>query len=382
MSNQWPTENLGAVLRRSEVSISPAANTEYREITVRLWGKGVVERGRVPGASLPGRRFVARAGQFIVSRIDARNGAMGLVPESLNGALVTNDFPLFDLNENRLDPTFFEWLCRTPSFVALCQRASEGTTNRVRLKEERFMALDVSLPSLADQKRIVARIEEVSNRVRMVKSVRREEGVEIEQMLSGAFWRIAKSAPRHSMHDIVPLRRRPVVVVPESLYPELGIRSFGNGTFHKPALTGLELGSKRIFSIEPGDLLFSNVFAWEGAIAVATEEDNGRYGSHRFITCVPKPDLASAEFLCFYFLTYEGLELIGKASPGGAGRNRTLGISALERILVPVPNLEQQRSFTDLLAHVTKLKKLQEKTSSELDALFPSVLSKAFSGGL
>jgi type I restriction enzyme, S subunit len=110
------------------------------------------------------------------------------------------------------------------------------------------------------------------------------------------------------------------------LYPELGIRSFGNGTFHKPALNDLELGGKRIFKIEPDDLLFNNVFAWEGAIAVARSQDFRRFGAHRFITCVPKKDKATSRFLCFYFLTNEGLELIGAASPGGAGRNRTLAL--------------------------------------------------------
>lgn len=131
--------------------------------------------------------------------------------------------------------------------------------------------------------------------------------------------------------------RRPVQVDPFGSYPELGIRSYGNGTFHKPALTGTEIGDKRVFRIEPGDLLFSNVFAWEGAIAVAKPEDAGRVGSHRYITYVPKPGIATFRFLCFYFLTNEGIELIRTASPGGAGRNRTLGLAALAAIHVPVP---------------------------------------------
>lgn len=76
----WPKVRLGEVLRRSQETIEPQADGEYREITVRLWGNGVVERGRVLGASLSGRRFVAQAGQFIASCIDARNDAMGLVP--------------------------------------------------------------------------------------------------------------------------------------------------------------------------------------------------------------------------------------------------------------------------------------------------------------
>ena len=78
------------------------------------------------------------------------------------------------------------------------------------------------------------------------------------------------------MREVAPIVRRDVVVNHQSSYAELGIRSFGKGTFHKPTLSGIELGSKRVYSIEPGDLLFSNVFAWEGAIAVAKPEDTGR----------------------------------------------------------------------------------------------------------
>jgi type I restriction enzyme S subunit len=162
----------------------------------------------------------------------------------------------------------------------------------------------------------------------------------------------------------------------------LGIRSFGKGTFHKPALSGFDLGNKRIFRIEPGDLLFSNVFAWEGAIAVAQPEDAGRVGSHRYMTCVPNPDRAVASFLCFNFLTSEGLDLIRAASPGGAGRNRTLGIQALAEIKVPVPPTHEQQWFDALVSETNTLKRLHAETAAELDALVPSILDRAFKGEL
>src|SRR5258707_10445688 len=105
MSGKWPTLTLGDVLKRSHDSIVPDAEVQYREITVRLWGKGVVLRGLVPGARLAGqRRYVARSGQFILSRIDARNGALGMVPPELDGALVSNDFPVFRIAEDKLYP--------------------------------------------------------------------------------------------------------------------------------------------------------------------------------------------------------------------------------------------------------------------------------------
>ncbi|GJL62554.1 MAG: hypothetical protein NPIRA04_12080 [Nitrospirales bacterium] len=90
------------------------------------------------------------------------------------------------------------------------------------------------------------------------------------------------------------------------------------------------------------------MFAWEGAIAVVQPEDKERVSSHRFIACVPKEKVVTAHFLRFYFLTKEGLEKIGLASPGGAGRNRTLGLAKLEAINVPVPEYKKQLWFDKL----------------------------------
>jgi type I restriction enzyme S subunit len=201
-------------------------------------------------------------------------------------------------------------------------------------------------------------------------------------MLGSAFRKITKQAPRRPFGEVAPLVRRAVSVSIEGSYPELGIRSFGKGTFHKPALTGFELGNKRVFRIEADDLLFTNVFAWEGAIAVTELADAGRFGSHRYITCVPIEGVATSRFLCFYFLTLEGLAKIGEASPGGAGRNRTLGLEALAKIEVPVPRIELQHWFDELQAKVSALKRLQAETAAELDALLPSILDRAFKGEL
>src|ERR1700721_57294 len=126
--------------------------------------------------------------------------------------------------------------------------------------------------------------------------------------------------PRRMMAEIAPLLRRSVHVKPDEEYREIGIRSFARGVFHKRPTTGLEIGEKRVFSIEPGDLLFNIVFAWEGAVAVASEAERGMIGSHRFLTCVVNGDLADARYLFWWFSRGEGREQLLRASPGGAGR--------------------------------------------------------------
>lgn len=382
-ANGWAQIPLGEVLEKNEDVTEIDAATRYQQVTIRLWGKGVVPRGEVTGMELAsGRRFRVRAGQFILSRIDARHGAFGIVPEELDGAIATNDFPAFNITGRQLVPDFLAWLSRTHRFVELCKAASEGTTNRVRLKEDRFLQMPIPLPSQVEQRRIVSKLNALAARIEEAQDSRKAVGLEAEAMLLSAFTRIIAGAPLAKMDDVAPLVRRQVEIAMGEEYPELGVRSFGKGTFHKPALDFLSVGTKRLYSIEPGDLLFSNVFAWEGAIAVAQPEDEGRFGSHRFITCVPKTGVATAEFLRFYFLTEEGLRKIGEASPGGAGRNRTLGLKKLAQIEVPVPKYEEQLWFNRLQAKVREMLAAQEDTKTELDALLPSILDKAFKGDL
>lgn len=383
MSKQWPTARLGSLLTRSDETVALRADTQYREITVRMWGKGVVLRGIVTGAEVAAsRRFVAHAGQFILSRIDARNGALGIVSDELDGAIVTNDFPLFKIAETSLLPSFLSWMSRTSGFVEMCQSTSEGTTNRVRLQEGKFLTLKIPLPPLSEQQRIVARIEELAAQIEEACTLRDELKGDVAAMLAAAYHRIADSAPKKPLSEVAPLNRRPVTVEPDKSYPQIAVRSFGRGTFHKPPLNGSEVTWEKPFLVKAGDILVSNIKAWEGALAVAKPEDDGRVGSHRYLTCVPIEGVATSRFVCFHLLTPEGLHRVREASPGSADRNRTLGTKTFLKILIPVPEYAKQVWFDSLCQQVDTLKRLQAETAAELDALLPSILDKAFKGEL
>lgn len=377
---QWPKIALGDVLCRSSEPAVCVPDAEYDEVTIRLWGKGVISRGKVRGADVTTPRRVVRANQLILSKIDARNGAIGLVPQELDGAIVSNDFPSFEFAESRqLDPAFMGWLVRSRHFVDLCKAASEGTTNRVRIKEDRFLTQQIVLPPLAEQQAIVSRLDTLADKVRQVNENLDAIERDADRLLAVRFRDAIADAPMRLMAELAPLVRREIAIELEGSYPELGIRSFGKGAFHKPPLSGADVGTKRLFSIEPGDLLFSNVFAWEGAIAVAQPEDSGRFGSHRFITCRVDPDVSSPEFLRYYFLTDAGLEKIGEASPGGAGRNRTLGLEKLMAIQVPIPAPTAQRTFDALQAKVEELKARHATIRQANDALISATLERVFS---
>lgn len=376
---RWPRVALKELLIRAEEPAVLAVDDEYHEVTIRLWGKGVVSRGKVRGNDVATKRRFVRANQLILSKIDARNGAIGIVPTELDGAVVSNDFPSFTFSDpHRSDPAYMGWLVRSVAFVELCRAASEGTTNRVRIKEDRFLAQEVPLPPLAEQQAIAAHLDVLADKSRQLTIHLDAIETDADRLLALRFCDSITGVPHRPMSEVAPLVRREVVIDPEASYPELGIRSFGKGTFHKQAIAGMELGTKRLFRIEAGDLLFSNVFAWEGAIAIAQPGDNGRYGSHRFMTCVADQRMVLTKFLRYYLLGPEGLEKVREASPGGAGRNRTLGVEKLGIIEVPVPPLPAQHAFVSLQTCVHALKARHTAIRASSSALLPATLERLF----
>jgi len=256
-----------------------------------------------------------------------------------------------------------------------------GVAN-VSLKAQDIADVSIPLPSVNEQARLVMKIDPVVTRIAEAKRLRASIEDEREEILYACARELAKDAPRHPLQKIAPVTRRPVKIDKAAMCPELGIRSFGKGTFHKPPISGANLGRKRLFHIKPGDLVLSNVFSWEGAIAVVQDADAGRVGSHRYITCVPDPDVATAEFLRCWLLTDEGMAYILEASPGAAGRNRTLGLKKLMTIPVPVPPLEEQKKLSRLSARAAATRETQAAVAMELEDIMPALLDRAFRGEL
>ena len=375
----------------------PQPDTEYREITVRLWGKGVIERGRITGASLTGRRFVAHAGQFIVSRIDARNGATGIVPSSLEGALVTNDFPLFSINKERLDIAFLGWICRTATFVELCQRASEGTTNRIRLKEGRFLTLKIPLPPLAEQRRLVARIEALAAQVEEAKSLRRKSGEHASALSHSFLSKLLRNEEKLARWSFRPLAE--IAGINPRCKKKL-LEDNCNVSFVPMRTVSDETGEiilpeKRSYSevksgytrFEDGDVIFARITPCmqNGKSAIAKGLINGiGFGSTEFHVVRPGPKV-EAKWLHHIFRHCEFLKDAAAHFTGTAGQQR-VPVSYMRNKTILVPPLSDQRRIVaeldTLQAEVDRLKAFQAETAVELDALLPAILDRAFKGEL
>lgn len=154
---------------------------------------------------------------------------------------------------------------------------------------------------------------------------------------------------RHTLVELLVRERKPIVVSPGESYDQVGIRSFGRGFFHKPVASAAEIGNKKLFRIDEGDLVFNIVFAWEGAVALATADEHGRCGSHRFPTYRPVPELWLPRYAELFFQGPRGLALLQEASPGSAGRNRTLNQERLLSFSVSLPPIDEQQRVVTLI---------------------------------
>jgi type I restriction enzyme, S subunit len=203
----WPLVPFGELLTKSEEWVKLDPFGTYKQVTVKLWGHGVIERNTVQGHEIGSdTRLVVRTDQFLISRIDARNGACGVVPTTLDGAVVSNDFPTFTVNRNRLEPQFLNWYTKTSRFVEDCKAASEGTTNRVRLKEDRFLVMATPLPPIEQQRRLVGQLSTLSDRHSAVLRLRQESEAQLQAVCrSMLFSEINSEATR--MSDLVSLRQ-------------------------------------------------------------------------------------------------------------------------------------------------------------------------------
>src|SRR5690606_6015842 len=97
---KWPMVKLGEVLTLYAEYIGAPEPREYKKLSVKLYGKGVVLNAPANGAALKMKRHqIAKAGQVILSEIWGKKGAIGLVPPEGDGALCTSHFFLFDVHE-------------------------------------------------------------------------------------------------------------------------------------------------------------------------------------------------------------------------------------------------------------------------------------------
>lgn len=163
-NEDFKLERIGNFLLRNKAQIIVDDNTIYKRVTIRLFNKGIKVRDIEIGKNIGTKKqFTIKEGQFLMSKIDARNGAFGIATKEVDKAIITSDFLSFDIDQTKIVPQFLVLLTTTKQFQKFAQSASSGTTGRQRMSEKKFLDVKIPLPNIQKQKQIINRYNQVLN---------------------------------------------------------------------------------------------------------------------------------------------------------------------------------------------------------------------------
>ena len=387
---------LGEVLRHRKEFITIDELTKYKRARVQLHAQGILLRDEVEGAAIKTKKQqVCRTGDFLVAEIDAKVGGFGLVPDFLNGAIVSSHYFLFEVDETKLTRRFLDFFIRTPAFRE--QVAAQGSTNYAAIRPAHVLGYEIPLPPLSEQRRIVERIEELSAQIQEARQLRKEAVAEAVALRASAHSQLCRPEATQNLSV-------------ESLVGHKGLRNGKSlkSTGDDSEIRCLTLSSMRNGKIDireakpvPMSKLEAEPFKTrKGDVYIirgnGSKDLCGRTG---IIGDDPKelifPDLfiqiavPEERILPEFFVaawnssaTRSVIEEKAKTTSGIWKINQGHILSTA----IPVPPLPEQRRIVAeldaLQTEVDGLKRLQAETSAELDALLPSILDRAFRGEL
>lgn len=183
-NDNYPLVPLGNFLIRNKKPVEIQYDKEYKRVTIKINNGGVFLRDIEIGKNIGTKnQFEIKESQFILSKIDARNGAFGIANSNVDGAIITGNFWAYDVDYSKIDPIYLSLITTTNYFIKFCQKSSVGTTNRNYLQEELFLAEQIPLPDIDIQKSLVSAYQEKIRQAEILKNQAEQIDIEIEQYL-------------------------------------------------------------------------------------------------------------------------------------------------------------------------------------------------------
>ena len=390
MSEKWPTVKLGDVLRQVERFEPRDELTEYPFAGTYSFARGIFVGERKIGSSfaLPKIQRI-HEGDFIYCKIMAWEGAFGIAPKEADNCVMSGAFVVYELNHERIDQTFLDYFFKVPAHWQSIGNQSSGTNvRRQSLHPSQFEQAEIPLPPLAEQKRLVARIEKLAAKIHEASTIRQQAVEEAGALLVAMAHRSdldmatkeKEGWKRTKLSDVIEEVDDSHVVKADHSYPNLGMYSFGRGLFHKPPIDGLATSAKSLRRVKEGQFIYSRLFAFEGAYGMVTKEFDGAFVSQEYPTFKCDPHRIRAEFLVAYFKPAHVWKDVAIGSKGLGDRRQRVQPPQILNHELWLPPLTWQNRLTEVRAEVDVLKCLQAETAGELGALLPAILDRAFKG--
>lgn len=368
---KYPLESLSILLKEKSEKVKKENDKKYKQVTIKLYGKGVLLRQEITGDEIKtDGQYVVSAGDYIMSKIDARNGAFGIVPENLDGAIVTSSFPYFEVNTDLVDPKYLNAIITQPRFYDQINDMVSGATGRRSIEIEDFLGLKIPLPPLANQREILQKIEKQKTLVGGAESILSSWAIDFpenkfnKELLEKITDKITKGTTppaegnKYLDSGVTYIRSENVLV------NEIDLT---NGVFISKTLNENELKRSKI---QKNDVLLNIVGASIGRSAVYNFLNEANCNQ---AVCIIRPNINKllSKYLSYYLNSNEIQNTLCNAKYGGARDN--INLEQVSKLEIPLPSIEIQKQILvrldkeiESLEKVNELKKQAEERINKI----------------
>lgn len=393
MSKAWPMVPVGKILSPVSRPENVDPQETYRLLGAHWYAEGLYTKDVKLGSQIQAAKlYRVEEEDFVYNRLFAWKGSFAVATKENHGCYVSNEFPCFHINRGLADGRYlWRYFSRSSVWEEALGLSSGGTpTSRNRLKEEKLLAMKIPLPPLPEQRRIVARIEELAAKIEEARGLRRQAVHELEvfwaKTLTQAFRQFSNQAV--AIGDVfrvttggTPSRANLSYWGGEIKWVSSGEVAFCRIIDTKEKITELGLNNSNAQVYPPGTVLLAMIGQGKtrGQCAIlgshaATNQNVAGIHVHE------TEHLPEYVYWWLYSRYQESRATeTGTAQPALSGQR-------VKQIPIPLPTPEEQYHIAaylnSLKAKFDSLIQVQTETAAELDALLPSVLDKAFKGEL
>jgi restriction endonuclease S subunit len=388
---------IGDFLTRNKTTLEVQDNIKYKRVTIKMNNGGVFLRNIEIGSKIGTKnQFLIKQGQFILSKIDARNGAFGVVTPEVDNAIITGNFWTFDVDTSIIEPDFLSLITTTKHFLVFCQMASNGTTGRHYLQEEEFLKMKIPLPSVEEQKELVISYHLNLEKINSIDSFIEKKQSQVVDLLftpskpkelTGSFLNISsfKSLQNWSVRtllneafsfnddyklvrigDFLKRNKTIIEVQDKTTYKRVTIKINNGGVFLRNIEIGSKIGTKTQFLVKQGQFLLSKIDARNGAFGVATEEVDNAIITGNFWTFDVDLEIIYPNFFALIATSPQFIQFCKNASNGTTGRHY-LQEEEFLNVKIPLPSIEEQKELLKGFPDRADKIKLREKAIKEFE---------------
>lgn len=387
MPSSWPLVELGKLTKYRKEFIAIDDSVTYRRVTAKLQAKGIVLRDEIEGRLLKTKKQqICKGGDFLVAEIDAKVGGFGIIPDELEGAIVSSHYFLFEIDEEQLQREYLGYFVRTRDFQK--QILARGSTNYASIRPEKVLDLKLPLPPLFEQKRIVKLMDSLMTKIDNTMRMRTEAIEETCLLPKVAYERAFESLISCQSIQISKIAKEvgQQIQASDIKFANCPYLSLENIEAHSGRILGYRTcgdagirGSAVLFGTD--DVLYSKLRPYLNK--VVTPSFKG-CGTTELVVLKPDTTMVERQYLAA-FLRSPQVVRGAVANSAGTKMPRT-NMKWFREIKVPLPPLDVQR---EIVAHLdflqskaSELRELQEETEKEMGGLVPSILNRAFNGEL